>query len=193
MPTEVGVALSETQIASSLQFATTGLIALHGPGILTIALSAIAQLAVRRGPVWVVDGGNCFDALWIARHIAASGLAPGPALGRIHVSRAFTCHQLAECLLSLSPYMGPLVVLGLLDTFYDEDVRLEEVRRLLNHTWPTLHSRSRTSLVVVTLQLPEVAVPEDRGQLYHAFVRLADRAVSLIADTEAISQLPLWR
>jgi hypothetical protein len=193
MLTEVSAAPSETQIASSLQFTTAGLVALHGPGILTIALSAIAQLAVRRGPVWVVDGGNCFDALWVARHIAASGLAPAPALGRIHVSRAFTCHQLAERLLSLSPYMSPLVVLGLLDTFYDENVRLDEVRRLLNRTWPTLHSRSRTSLVVVTLQLPEAEAQESRGQLYHTFVRLADRAVSLIPKAEASMQLPLWR
>ncbi|MGA2820317.1 MAG: hypothetical protein ABSF61_06650 [Anaerolineales bacterium] len=193
MQTEVSVAPSETQIVSSLQFTTTGLVALHGPGILAIALSAIAQLAVRRGPVWVVDGGNCFDALWIARHIAVSGLAPGPALGRIHISRAFTCHQLVERLLSLSPYMSPLVVLGLLDTFYDENIRLEEVRRLLNRTWPTLHSCSRASLVVVTLQLPEAAAQEGRAQFYHTFVRLADRAVSLTTEPEATSQLPLWR
>jgi len=193
MQTEVSIAPSETQIVSSLQFATTGLVALHGPGTLAIALSVIAQLAACRGPVWVVDGGNCFDALWIARHLAASGLVPGPVLGRIHVSRAFTCHQLVERLLSLSPYMCPLVVLGLLDTFYDENVRLPEVRRLLNRTWPALHSRSRTSLVAVTLQLPGTAAQEGRAQLYHTFVRLADRAVSLPPVPEATPQLSFWR
>jgi hypothetical protein len=161
-----------------------GLAALYGPDAVPLALALSAQIALQR-PVWVVDGGNRFDALWVAEYIASSGKPPEPILARIHVSRAFTCHQMAECILSLpgpGPEDGageaaPLVVLHLLDTFYDENVPLAEARRLLGALWPSLRRRSRSAPVALTLHPPRSERVADRAHFYTEILRRADRRV----------------
>ena len=181
-----------------------GLAALYGPDAVPLALALTAQIALQR-PVWVVDGGNRFDALWVAEYIASSGKPPEVMLARIHVSRAFTCHQMAERILTLpspGPEAGldpgadlgseagagagvgagageaaPLVVLQLLDTFYDENVPLAEARRLLGAIWSALRRRSRSAPVAVTLHPPRSARVADRAHFYSEILRRADRRV----------------
>jgi hypothetical protein len=162
-----------------------GLAALYGPDCVPLALALTAQIALRR-PVWVIDGGNRFDALWVAEYVASGGEAPEPVLARIHISRAFTCHQMAERVVTLpAPGSGagageaiaPLVVLHLLDTFYDENVPLAEARRLLNALWPVLRRRSRCVPVAITLRPPRSERVADRECFYSGILSRADRRV----------------
>jgi hypothetical protein len=179
------------------QQAPVGLAALYGPDAVPLALALTAQIALRR-PVWVIDGGNRFDALWLAEYAARSGYAPEPVLARINISRAFTCHQMAERILSL-PVPGPdpgsdpgseagagagaggaiapLVILHLLDTFYDENVPITEARRLLNALWPVLRRRSRSVPVALTVHPPRSERVADRECFYAGILRRADRRV----------------
>jgi hypothetical protein len=158
------------------QQAPAGLSALYGPDSVPLALALTAQIALRR-PVWVIDGGNRFDALWLAEYIARGGQAPEPVLARINVSRAFTCHQMAERILSLPPEAAPLVILHLLDTFYDENVPITEARRLLNALWPVLRRRSRSVPVALTVHPPRSERVADRECFYAGILRRADRRV----------------
>jgi hypothetical protein len=158
------------------QQAPAGLAALYGPDAVPLALALTAQIALRR-PVWVIDGGNRFDALWLAEYIARAGQAPEPVLDRINISRAFTCHQMAERILSLPVEAAPLVILHLLDTFYDENVPITEARRLLNALWPTLRRRSRSVPVALTLRPPRSERVADREGFYADILRQADRRV----------------
>jgi len=171
------------------QQAPAGLAALYGPDSVPLALALTAQIALQR-PVWVIDGGNRFDALWLAEYVARSGRAPEPVLARINISRAFTCHQMAERILSLptpgsdpGPEAGageaiaPLVILHLLDTFYDENVPITEARRLLNALWPVLRRRSRSVPVAITLRPPRSERVADREGFYSGILQRADRRV----------------
>ncbi|MBN1440314.1 MAG: hypothetical protein JW929_12980 [Anaerolineales bacterium] len=158
------------------QPAPAGLAALYGPDSVPLALALTAQIALRR-PVWVIDGGNRFDALWLAEYAARLGQPPEPVLDRIHISRAFTCHQMAERILSLPAEAAPLVILHLLDTFYDENVPITEARRLLNALWPVLRRRSREVPVAVTLRPPRSERVADREGFYSGILRRADRRV----------------
>jgi hypothetical protein len=158
------------------QQAPAGLAALYGPDSVPLALALTAQIALRR-PVWVIDGGNRFDALWLAEYIARAGQAPEPVLDRINVSRAFTCHQMAERILSLPAEAAPLVILHLLDTFYDENVPITEARRLLNALWPVLRRRSRNVPVALTVHPPRSERVADRECFYDGILRRADRRV----------------
>jgi hypothetical protein len=158
------------------QQAPAGLAALYGPDSVPLALALTAQIALRR-PVWVIDGGNRFDALWLAEYIARGGQAPEPVLARINISRAFTCHQMAERVLSLPPEAAPLVILHLLDTFYDENVPITEARRLLNALWPVLRRRSRNVPVALTVHPPRSERVADRECFYTGILRRADRRV----------------
>lgn len=117
--------------------------------------------------LYLVDGANAFDAYGLVRLIARQGQDPSIALKRIHVSRAFTCYQLAERIATLTPSLNDvqrgvegspaLYLLGLLDTFYDESVPLPEALRLLGQILTQLRrQRARDTLVIIVTKLPPV-------------------------------------
>ena len=74
-------------------------------GSLTVALTdhhsiipdLIAELALR-GPVTVLDGGNCFPAYRIAQLIRRKSLQVDSISRHIFVRRAFTCYQMVNLL-----------------------------------------------------------------------------------------------
>ena len=172
------------------QPAPAGLAVLYGPDAVPLALALTAQIALQR-PVWVIDGGNRFDALWLAEYVARGGNAPEPVLARIRISRAFTCHQMAERVLSLPPRAAPLVILHLLDTFYDENVPITEARRLLNALWLPIRRRSRSVPVAITLRPPRSERVADRESFYSGILRRADRRVGPEREDGPPAMLPL--
>jgi hypothetical protein len=90
----------------------------------------LAGLALR-GPLTVLDGGNCFPAYRLL-HFLRRGLPdPTEAARRIVVRRAFTCFQMFALLEESPAWPQPHVLLDPLATFYDEQVPEREVRRLL--------------------------------------------------------------
>jgi hypothetical protein len=128
------------------------------PMISSLMSTVIARLA-RQGAVQVLDGGNSFDAYRIARLIrqpAAAGDPSGAAfvtLDRIRVARAFTCYQV-EAMLA-KPQCGAsrnvaIIVLDLLDTFYDENTPASERLRLLNRCLLQLQRACQSTTVVVS-------------------------------------------
>jgi hypothetical protein len=168
--------MTDKRAVDVLHPAPAGLTALYGPDAVPLALALTAQIALRR-PVWVIDGGNRFDALWLAEYAARAGAPPEAVLAQIRVSRAFTCHQMAERVLSLPAEAAPLVILHLLDTFYDENVPITEARRLLNTLWPGLRRRSRGVPVALTIRPPSSGRVADRECFYAGILRRADRRV----------------
>ncbi len=136
-----------------------------------ILVGKAAQAADLSHRLYLVDGANAFDAYGLARLITRQGQDPHLILKRIHVSRAFTCYQLAERIATLTPCPSPwqkeeerdgepppaLYLLGLLDTFYDESVPLVEARRLLDQVLAQLCQwRARGALVIIVTKLPPV-------------------------------------
>jgi len=99
--------------------------------VLRSALPAwIARLAAA-GTVRVLDGGNSFNAYGVAREVRRHTHHLESALERISLSRAFTCYQMAALLADTASGAGATLVLELLLTFADENVRREERQRLL--------------------------------------------------------------
>lgn len=88
------------------------------------------------GEVVFVDGGNSIDPHGIARIARRAGLARLDVLPRVHVARAFTCHQMATILMEqlegkVRDSGAGLVVLSCLPELYlDEDVTLSEAHQL---------------------------------------------------------------
>ncbi len=91
-------------------------------------------------PVVFLDGANSFDPFLISKIARRAGLAPEQLLSRIHISRAFTCHQMQALVVErLSDAFRKFgtnvaIVSGLLDTFYDQDVPFGEAHDLLRTT-----------------------------------------------------------
>ncbi|HKY84912.1 MAG TPA: hypothetical protein VJ160_08820 [Anaerolineales bacterium] len=85
---------------------------------------------------------------------------PYDTLDRMHLSRAFTCFQLAELIENAPPGSEPLVVLELLATFYDESVPLRDSERLLATTLAHLRRLAAAGPVIVGAREPQTLVKE---------------------------------
>lgn len=152
--------------------------------------------------VLYLDGANAFDPHRLVRAARQRGLQPRGALSRIHLSRAFTCHQL-EALVGeqleerLQGARGDGVVVGgITELFLDEAVSLAEARAVLARTLRRLQVVSRAGHQVL---LTHHSTPEERTRL-PAFLPLlhqrADRWVRLIrpaGDREPLRFLPMER
>jgi len=107
---------------------------LHGKAAHTVSmlLCARAMLPQPLGPnsdVIFVDGGNNFDPYSISNISVEQGLDPENVLTRIHVSRAFTHHQLACLILdklsiAIEKFEARFVIVSdITQLFCDPDVR----------------------------------------------------------------------
>ena len=147
--------------------------------------------------MYVVDGDNSFRSYLIARYAREMSLDPRRALAQVQVSRAFTCYQLAEIVERLSRRAdtvncASIVCLGLLGTFYDEDVAWPEAQRLLKEVITHLKSLSERWLVLVTVRPPPSKARNRRG-LIHSLMQQADAIRILQPDPryELPAQIPL--
>jgi hypothetical protein len=95
-----------------------------------IMTNLVARLA-QRGPVQVLDGGNCFDLYSVVRAVRTQVPGHDSILERIQVARAFTCYQMLTLLEETPAQPEPVLVLELLSTFRDENNPIAERQRLL--------------------------------------------------------------
>jgi Rad51 len=162
----------------------TGLSILYGAEIpAELIFKPITQLAGRGRWVYVIDGENSFRAYLIARYAREMKLEPRRTLDHVRVSRAFTCYQLTELAIKLNQMeigqCSGIVCLGLLGTFYDEDVTLPEAQRLLQQVIKCLKALAERLPIIITVR-PPVSSGQDRSRLLAVllqqanFVRLLD-------------------
>lgn len=123
-------------------------------------LGLFTLLAVQGHQPRLFDGGNRFDGYLVAR--LARRLTPRPhaVLEHMRLSRAFTCFQLAELIETAPASRAPLLVLDLLNTFYDESVPLRESARLLGRVIGQLQRLARSAPVIVGAREPQALVAE---------------------------------
>jgi hypothetical protein len=146
-------------------------------------LSMLTILAGRGETVRVFDGGNRFDGYFVARLARRMTPEPHSVLERVQLSRAFTCFQLAELIENARIEPGPLFVLDLLNTFYDESVPLRDVERLLAVTISHLKRMATHGPVIVGAREPQTLVKE-RWILLDRLQIAADGAWMLRAPEE---------
>lgn len=130
-------------------------------------MTALTAHLAQSGHVHVLDGGNSFDGYGLARQLRHNQADVWAALGRVAVARGFTCYQMITLLRGVSQLRHegqrqPTLVLNLLDAFYDENVLLEERRRLLVNGLEFLCALSRRAPVAVSASPP---APGRTGEL----------------------------
>lgn len=147
-----------------------------------------AELALR-GPLTVLDGGNCFPFYRFARLIRAKTFEGALAARRLFIRRAFTCYQMLELLSSTPALDQPCLVLNLPATFYDEQVSEREIRRLLDACLVELKRLSMNAPVMISLTPPRL--PE-RAFLVEQVCQSADRSFVLEAPAPEFVQPALF-
>lgn len=112
------------------------------------------------GPAFWVDGCDAFDPHMLSRMLRHAGHNPRALLGRVHVCRAFTAHQMSAIIEeSLEPALeergpGPVLSPCLALPFMDEDLGRNEASHLLRGSMRSLQSLSRRWDIPVLVGAP---------------------------------------
>jgi hypothetical protein len=95
-----------------------------------IASHLLADLALL-GAVTVLDSGNRVQPYRIAHLLRLKTVEIDKAAAHLSIQRAFTCYQTLALLESAEARPNPYLVLDLLNSFYDDQIRDHEARHLL--------------------------------------------------------------
>jgi hypothetical protein len=155
-------------------------------------LKALIQEVVVRlaasGPVRMIIGNNQFDGYAIARMLRRHSPEMANLLERIQLARAFTCYQMSTLLRETPSAPIPTFVVGLLVTFYDENIPEYESLRVLRGCIWELNRLGRAAPLIASVEpLPQ------REALFHTIRDAAD--VTLMPTPEeggVFTQLSLW-
>jgi hypothetical protein len=145
-----------------------------------------AELAVR-GAVTVLDGGNRFAAYQIVRMLRMRTSNIEEAAKRICVRRAFTCYQTLALLENSPSRPHPHIILDLLSSFYDENVPLPEVNRLLDRCLVQLDRLRMVAPVVISL-----TPHPDRAFLFERICSKGDQIIDVEIPFPIITQPALF-
>lgn len=160
----------------------------HAP-IHSLLLQSASLRAARAERLGILVGDNRFDAYQLARLVRARGLDPDVVLPRVALSRPFTCYQLHHSVLTFNACpqrrWSALYVMGLLELFYDQDIKLPEAERLVRSTLAGLKRIAARGLpILITIAVaplasgtPHVAPPRLQGREH--FVELVRRAADV--------------
>lgn len=163
------------------------LVLVVGPHAAQEPMLTLAAALARRGPLRVLDGGLRFNAYNLARALRRVTTEIDAALERISLARAFTCYQMESLLAASAVDSMPTLALDLLATFYDENERLAERKRLLRRAVLHLQRLGQGAPVAVSTQ-PVAANQADRASL----LEILRESATLVWEVElpALPALP---
>jgi hypothetical protein len=145
-----------------------------GPRAERQAMTELTAMLALRGPVCVLDGGNCFDAYRVARLIRRQTPRLTETLHNVQIARAFTCYQVLTLFRQTPSGPAPQLVFNLLATFCDESVTVEESRRLLSNVLEHLFRLRQRAPVAVSISRPP---QPERAGLVDMLMEAADQVL----------------
>jgi hypothetical protein len=158
---------------------------LHGDStVFRLSLTAAGHALVHGIPVTLVDGSNRFDLYGLAefaRRTAGGRCTPDELLRNIFISRAFTCYQMEAVITERLPAFvrtkqSPVVLIfGLLDTFYDEQAPLWDVRSGVQRMTQALQELKRDGVSILVASTDVGPVPPARRGLLPGMLKGMDR------------------
>lgn len=166
--------------------------ALTGPkGILGLYPWFLAPALLAGERIFVADGGNFFNPYDFSEIAAHAGCPPGELLRRIQISRAFTCHQMLALVRRLARFtrrarVRVIVLLGLLESYYDEAVPVRETSRTWQATLNLLRCMAGEGFLILAV-CPDHSL-ESKRALRRFLVGVAERAMDCRRGEDG-----LWR
>lgn len=153
-------------------------------------------LAVRRliegEAVVFVDGANIIDLPFVLRLARLLRADPRIFLKQMHLSRAFTAHQLESVIArdlagAMERFRSRLcIVSGLMDTPTDDELPLWEAGRLLRNITGCLRSLADQGRVILVIAPDPAAASEKTGKLLPIVKKTADRTFQLSRDNDRL-------
>lgn len=173
---------------------------LYGEHLVFRLAHRVAGHVLRTGAaVALVDGANRFDIQAIVRFAQEHRSDPDEMLRRMYISRGFTCYQVEAAVTERLPaFLGrsgarSALIFGLLDTLYDEQAPMRDVRAILERTVTALRALSGEGISVLLASTDWRVLPEERNRLLGELKRAMDRVYRLETTTEHLPALFLER
>lgn len=167
------IRISPHSLAQSFITAEGKVFLLYGdPLAFRFSLLLAAQLLRGGASLPLIDGCNRFDVHTITRFARERRLDADALLRRIYVSRGFTCYQMEAAVSDRLPAFlrrinsKTALIFGLLDTFYDEQVPLREVRQMLRRVLGTLAAMKQDNCSLLLTCTEWDVRPEERNELF---------------------------
>ncbi|MCX6135885.1 MAG: hypothetical protein NTV54_00090, partial [Ignavibacteriales bacterium] len=152
----------------------------------------VAAVTVRNGdPLAVIDGANRFDVHTITAHAQRWKIPPQRLLERIFVSRGFTCYQMEAAITERLPLFlsrqgaRTAVILGLLDSFYDEQVKFQVAREMLQRIIAACHAMKADGISLLLACKEWDVRPKERNQFLQMLAESADHTYRVAAQGDA--------
>ena len=162
-----------------------GLSLLTGPPfILDLGTTLAGRVVLTGRTVLYVDGANAFDPYILSALAKGAGQPPKAVMQRLHLTRAFTCHQLETLIVERLPgaiarYRPGLVVIsGWSHLFHDENVPAREAFRLLQNTARRMRQLTEGGQPILATH-PEEPVTPRLQPLREILTRAADGVARL--------------
>jgi hypothetical protein len=194
----MGNGVSYSMLIEQFQSAPPGkLFCLHGSrAVFRLSLAAASQALAAGIPMTLVDGTNRFDVYYIAdfarrlagRPVRGRRRTPEEFLDNIFISRAFTCFQMEAVITDrLLPFVrakgSPVVIVfGLLDTFYDEQAPLHEVRASIERVIGALQRLKQEHVSVLLASLDVRPASKERRDLFPRVAAAMDSVYALVEE-----------
>jgi hypothetical protein len=165
--------------------------------IFQLSLQMAAHAMVQGNPIAVVDGCNRFDVHALSRFARTRKINPNKFLDRIFISRGFTCYQMEQAIAHKLPaflatiHSNTALVFGLLDTFYDEQASLREVRQILQRLLGSFQDMKSKGVSLLLVCLERTVAPQERNQLFTTLKNGVDRVYKLNTNERGALQLYL--
>jgi hypothetical protein len=165
--------------------------------IFQLSLQMAAHAMTTGKPIAVVDGCNRFDVHALSRFARTRKIDPNKFLNRIFISRGFTCYQMEQAIAHKLPaflataHASTALIFGLLDTFYDEQASLREVRQILQRLLGSFQEMKSTGVSLLLVCLERTVAPQARNQLFTTLKSGVDRVYKLDTNERGMLQLLL--
>jgi hypothetical protein len=165
--------------------------------IFQLSLQMAAHAMTKGNSIAVVDGCNRFDVHALSRFARMRKIDPTKFLGRIFISRGFTCYQMEQAITRKLPsflstiHSHTAFIFGLLDTFYDEQASLREVRQILQRLLLSFQEMKATGASLLLVCLERTVAPPERNQLFTTLKHGVDRVYKLDTSEQGTHRLLL--
>lgn len=143
--------------------------------MLSLALGSAAQQTIA-----VIDGAMKFNSYTLSKIARMLGLSASALLKQTHVTRSFTAYQTEAAITTKLPrFLATsqcqiVIILGLLDTYYDEQVQAHECYQSLRRVLAELRFLVNKNIHVLIADLEVASPPHGKENLFHLVKKAAD-------------------
>lgn len=168
------------------------LFCLHGDRcVFRLSLYAASHALLAGAPIALLDGSNHLDVYYVAEFArraatARQNVTPEQLLEKLFISRAFTCYQMEAAITERLPQFlmkkksSIAVIFGLLDTFYDEQAPLHEVRASVQRIILALRQLKQQHISVLLALRDMKLASSERNMLLPQLLAAMDESYTMV-------------